>query len=291
MTAARAIVVASGLSLALHAAGLATFQTDSAPDTPGGQARVAMIGNSFADAAAGVVSGAVVPDPADVASPRDTTARVAPVRPAAPAPSVSAPQGAAAAAAPQKVTPTAMPADPPAAAPPDTRARAAPRTPAPAAAPPDRIAALEPPEAQAPDDTTPRPTARRDRPPPPKGNAQQAARRGDAAGQAEGRAASSATTATTARDTGQGRAAAAYPGVVNARIAATRREHTNRRGTVVLAFAVGPGGGLAALDIARSSGDSALDRIALDHVRRAAPFPPPPEGAQTRFSIAFEGRR
>ncbi|WP_162631152.1 energy transducer TonB family protein, partial [Meridianimarinicoccus zhengii] len=77
----------------------------------------------------------------------------------------------------------------------------------------------------------------------------------------------------------------------NARIAATRREHTNRRGTVVLAFAVGPGGGLAALDIARSSGDSALDRIALDHVRRAAPFPPPPEGAQTRFSIAFEGRR
>jgi protein TonB len=33
-----------------------------------------------------------------------------------------------------------------------------------------------------------------------------------------------------------------------------------------------------------------LDKIALDHIRRAAPFPAPPEGADRTYSTEFVGK-
>jgi periplasmic protein TonB len=42
--------------------------------------------------------------------------------------------------------------------------------------------------------------------------------------------------------------------------------------------------------VARSSSHPELDEMALDHVRRAAPFPAPPPGAQRDFRFEFEGR-
>ncbi|TVP69897.1 MAG: energy transducer TonB [Rhodobacteraceae bacterium] len=58
----------------------------------------------------------------------------------------------------------------------------------------------------------------------------------------------------------------------------------------MVAFSVGSNGGLASVSVAQSSGHAGLDQTALDHIRRAAPFPPPPAGAQCQFSFEFVGR-
>lgn len=50
------------------------------------------------------------------------------------------------------------------------------------------------------------------------------------------------------------------------------------KGTVTLRLTVGRGGQLAAVSVARSSGNPALDQAALAAVRRAAPFPAAPAG-------------
>jgi periplasmic protein TonB len=65
------------------------------------------------------------------------------------------------------------------------------------------------------------------------------------------------------------------------------------RGTVVVSFGVTSSGGLSYARIARSSGNSAVDRAVLAGVRSAAPFPSPPAGAtssQLRFSVSFQFR-
>lgn len=85
-------------------------------------------------------------------------------------------------------------------------------------------------------------------------------------------------------------AAANYGNVVMRQISRTRRENTRSRGVAVVSFRVGASGQLASVGIGQSSGDADLDRIAVNHVHRAAPFPAPPAGAQTSFSIQFQGR-
>src|SRR5262245_43246478 len=49
-------------------------------------------------------------------------------------------------------------------------------------------------------------------------------------------------------------------------------------GTAVVAFSVDRQGRITASRIARSSGSAALDNAALELVRQAQPFPPPPSG-------------
>ncbi|MCV3274013.1 energy transducer TonB family protein [Roseobacter sinensis] len=85
-------------------------------------------------------------------------------------------------------------------------------------------------------------------------------------------------------------AATNYPGVVMRHIARQRRPALDIRGTVVIDFTIGSDGGLATAQVARSSGSSRLDRAALQILQRAAPFPPPPEGARRRHSVGIEGR-
>ena len=88
----------------------------------------------------------------------------------------------------------------------------------------------------------------------------------------------------------QGNAAASnYPGLVMRRIQRAKRR-TTVRGVAMVRFRIGAGGGLAGLSLARSSGSDKLDRIALDQVRRAAPFPPPPAGARTSFTVRIKGK-
>ena len=120
------------------------------------------------------------------------------------------------------------------------------------------------------------------------GNAARSSRQGSAGGQASG---------TTARAGGQARpqaagnaAASSYPGLVRQRIARQRQPRGVGRGRAVVSFTVAGGGGLAALGLAASSGNARLDRAALDIVRRAAPFPAPPPGAQRTFSIPVTGQ-
>jgi protein TonB len=81
-----------------------------------------------------------------------------------------------------------------------------------------------------------------------------------------------------------------YAAHVRARVAANRPSGGGHRGTAVVSFGLTASGGLAFASVARSSGDAALDQLALSAVRGAAPFPTPPAGATTaqlRFSIPF----
>lgn len=58
-------------------------------------------------------------------------------------------------------------------------------------------------------------------------------------------------------------------------IAAQRR---SLEGNVILKFLLGTDGSVSRMQVLRSSGNSLLDKAALDAVRVAAPFPPPPAG-------------
>jgi protein TonB len=153
--------------------------------------------------------------------------------------------------------------------------------------------------AQVPDADTPRPlprraprerdTVRTDAPAAAPGNADRSARAGAPSGRSDGTAAQAAAGGSGQGASG-GRAAARYPQEVNRHLARLPRPDARMRGETVVSFTVAPGGGLAALGVARSSGDPAFDRLALSHVQRAVPFPPPPPGAQRQFAVTIRGR-
>lgn len=85
-------------------------------------------------------------------------------------------------------------------------------------------------------------------------------------------------------------ATAQYGNAVLAALTETTKERTPTRGTAKVVFVVGDQGDLRLVEISESSGSETLDEIAMNHIRRSAPFPPPPHGARRRFVIAFEGR-
>ncbi|WP_235933013.1 energy transducer TonB [Paragemmobacter ruber] len=87
-----------------------------------------------------------------------------------------------------------------------------------------------------------------------------------------------------------GQEAARYGDRVMRQIAKLRRQKAPERGVVTVGFEIGADGGLRRVAVVSSSGSLALDQVAMDHIRRAAPFPPPPEGAATRFAFEFVGR-
>lgn len=95
---------------------------------------------------------------------------------------------------------------------------------------------------------------------------------------------------TTAEVASDSRAARNYGNVVMRKISRTRRVTTGLRGRTLVAFAVADTGALASVSVAQSSGNPDLDTIAVDHIRRAAPFDPPPAGAMRNFSVVIEGR-
>ncbi len=83
-----------------------------------------------------------------------------------------------------------------------------------------------------------------------------------------------------------------YKGVVYGRLGRSqgpveRARAQHLRGQVVVAFSVDDSGAVSDLHVAHSSGTKALDALALDMVRDAAPFPPPPRGAPRNFSPAL----
>ncbi len=82
-------------------------------------------------------------------------------------------------------------------------------------------------------------------------------------------------------------AANSYKNIVQARVAANRPGVAVSSGRVEVAFGVNSAGGLAYARIIRSSGNTALNQSALGAVRRAAPFPPPPPGADRSFTMPF----
>ncbi|WP_353473934.1 TonB family protein [Salipiger sp. H15] len=122
----------------------------------------------------------------------------------------------------------------------------------------------------------------------PAGNAEQNATAGAATGRAGG---SSATAGSGGRANEAGNAAVSnYPGQVMRKLSRVPRPRVNARGATVIAFSVSGSGGIAGVSVAQSSGSAALDQAALRVVRSASPFPAPPAGAQTSFTVQIKGR-
>lgn len=178
----------------------------------------------------------------------------------------------------------------------------------PAATPrPEVITAVDPVEVRQADQNTPRPKSRPDpqaapkptktteaaKPPPRQPNANpapqtntQTARKGQADGQRNAKAVRSSASGGASQSAGNA-AASNYPGKVLRKIQRTRKERAGGRGTAKVGFSVTASGGVTALRILRSSGSARVDQNALRHIKRAAPFAPPPRGAQTSFSVDF----
>ena len=57
------------------------------------------------------------------------------------------------------------------------------------------------------------------------------------------------------------------------------------KGTTTIGFVLNETGGVASVVLLRSSGEADLDAEGVALVNRAAPFPPPPPGAQHSFAI------
>ncbi|MDO9639960.1 MAG: TonB family protein [Pseudotabrizicola sp.] len=296
-------VIALALSGALHAAAAIAIapQPDEFAVEGGGAATVALLGEAFEDLAQGATPVAATeapPAPPLGAVPVTTqVAATAPPLTATPAPPLLLPPSETADLAAMPPVDNA-PAVQPELAPQVPAALAA----AAVAAPPELATPVE--TASSAPDTSPRPPARAEAPakpvekravaqstPVPAGNADRNARKGAQMGQ-EKAAAAAATGGSGAQTAQAGNAArSSYPGLVLRKIERTRKAATQARGTVVVVFRVAPSGGLASARVAKSTGDASLERAALDHIRRAAPFPAPPAGAETDFRFEFVGRR
>ena len=271
-------------SLLLHAAGLVVLPSQGDDRLAGGAGQMPpLLGDSFADLSQGMAK-------AVTAVPPMTPAPVAAAAPVTAVTPVSAP------AIPDGIAPLA-PVQPLAARQPDRLPEARPRALAPArtetAAPAPVVPKARPPTRTADPQRSPRPETPSAKPPaakPPSAKgAEAAARKGTATGRAEGSGSQTGARQKAEGDGGKA-AQASYGRSVMRKIAATRKKTTALRGTAVIAFRIGPGGQLDSVRVAQSSGSAELDALGLDHIRRAAPFPPPPSGTETRFSVAFVGR-
>lgn len=122
------------------------------------------------------------------------------------------------------------------------------------------------------------------KPQPTRGQQQPKEVAGSAAGQQNGIRAQTSESNRQAAQPGNA-AVSNYPGKVVRKIRRVRRPRMRGvRGTTHLAFSVAGNGALASLRITRTSGNAQLDQAALQILRAAAPFPKPPQGAQTAFS-------
>ena len=275
------------LSGALHAAGFIRL-----PDQPGvalqagGAETIPRLGESFADMAQGAALAAPLPDPV---TPR-TMPATPPVEPAASVPPVQAGRVPMVAALPSTSDPQTAPLAPvrPSATGAPQQEALAPLPEAEMAAPAQSLRPQTRPDRPAPDRVARQPTRATPQPP---GNANRNATRGANAGQERNATAATAQSPQAAAQGDAGTAASAtYGRAVLTQISRTRKARAPSRGRTIVAFSIAEGGALASVQVLKSSGSPALDQVALDHIRRAAPFPKPPAGAQRQFSFEFVGR-
>lgn len=291
-----------GCSVAAHAAMLGLTRVEETAQVEGGApATVAELGNSFADMAAGVMTADAVETVQEVAEPPAQQPDAAQETPAEPVEMARAEpvEATPAETQPSVIVPTApVPTTPLQAedTAPDVTAAVIPEVqqalPEEPATQVSRRPALRPKsiEARAPK-PEPKPTPKPQKPrPQPKGNAKANAAAGADDGQAGAKANAAADRQAAAAAKAANAAVSNYPGQVMARIARLPRPRTSSRGSATIAFTVASNGGLSGARVAASSGSAQLDQAALELVRRASPFPPPPKGAQRSFSIRIKGR-
>lgn len=287
----RGIIAALGASALFHLGALHGFSGNEAVKIEGGApAQAARLGNSFQDLTVGSVTSVTTdsvtePTPTVHSTTPQTSTETSTTAPVVEA--LSASSATSTAATPvTPVTTEAVPIQ-------STRTTTT-----------ERITASEPVVVRTPTPDTPRPRARpverpetrrpetrqpeRSRPTSTPGQTREE-RRGQSDGQTEARANQGGERNTPGAR--QGNAAASnYPGIVMQKISRTRRPRVGQRGSAIVGFTVSASGGVASVRILRSSGNAQIDRAALQHIHRASPFPPPPQGATRRFQIQYDSR-
>jgi protein TonB len=100
--------------------------------------------------------------------------------------------------------------------------------------------------------------------------------------------ASASAPSAAARPKGGGMSPETYARAVLKKVRSTKTKPGVGKGVAVVGFTIGADGGLRAVKILQSSGNAELDEVALDHIRRSAPFPAPPADAVDRgYSFEF----
>ncbi|MEJ6392167.1 TonB family protein [Gymnodinialimonas sp. 2305UL16-5] len=292
------------LSGGAHLVGSAWFAAEPPPLLDGGgEPAPARLGTAFADMVAGM-PGTSRPDLVEPTEADRTMTE--PVQPDQAMPNETAevdPSQTEAAAtlaqpttneAPIAATPSVIAATPRAERPAAEQAIPAPATEVAAANGDELLAPLVSPRpARRPDDLAPEPQPE---PPTPtqsaaSGNAATDTIRGSATGSEDAGATVTSPNPQPAPQAGDAAAVAAYPGQVMRQISRQGRPRLRHTGPdAVVAFQIGSNGALVGASVSRSSGNAELDQTGLSIIQRAAPFPPPPLGAQTSFSVAFGGR-
>ena len=91
-----------------------------------------------------------------------------------------------------------------------------------------------------------------------------------------------------AKPKGGGLSPDSYAKAVLKKVRSTKRKSGAGRGVAVVGFTISADGRLRQVQVLQSSGNADLDEIALDHIRRSAPFPaPPPEAVKRGYSFEF----
>jgi periplasmic protein TonB len=111
------------------------------------------------------------------------------------------------------------------------------------------------------------------------------------AAQKKQRAAAVASDAASGIGRGRSDRDANYPGRVHAHLARYKQYPAGARsagaqGTAAVAFSLDGGGRVTSVRLARSSGNPAIDQEVVAMVRRASPFPAPPEGKGQNFNVS-----
>ncbi|SMD07984.1 energy transducer TonB [Primorskyibacter flagellatus] len=123
----------------------------------------------------------------------------------------------------------------------------------------------------------------------PRGNSQRNARAGATTGTRTAKSKSSGSGGKKSSASGNA-AVSNYPGVVMSCVSRSGRPNVRGRGTTRVSFSVANNGRITNVALAGASGNSRLDRAALDLVRRVRSCPPPPAGARRSFSIGISAR-
>ncbi|MGB0659192.1 MAG: TonB family protein [Mangrovicoccus sp.] len=278
------------LSAALHLS-LAGWQSPpEAPQLSGGEiAGEVTLGNSFADLAAGVIS--PVAGEADRAEPVPVQEK-APLAEAmtAPSPAPHVEKSVAASAIAVSVQVRLEPV--------------VPEVSEVAQAISHEIAALSPTEAapqiQKPTPSTARPMMRPERnerpaparqsPAPKRGTAAVTAVAGQAEGQAKATNRESSQAKKTIAEQLGGKALKRYQANVLRKIDRAPKRGAGAKGSAVIGLGIGQDGRVMVLKVVKTSGNPQIDQIALQQVRRAAPFAPPPHGGTVKFTLRVKAQ-
>lgn len=143
-----------------------------------------------------------------------------------------------------------------------------------------------------------KPTPKRTKASPPQQEKRQQARgnakRQATAGASNGKKSASATVAGKRKSgkatQGANAAVSNYPGLVSRKISRQKRPRAATKAAAIVSFTIAASGAIAKISIVKSSGSTKFDKSAVLLVRRASPFPKPPNGAKRSYNVKVKGR-